>query len=125
MSYCTQHVIQMVSDKQPSAVDYLKLCTDLGKVNSDFYGHYDPFIFKEGDNCLVDINWNYGFGRDWPEFKEDMINLSEKAKVELKCAWQGEEDNDHGFLRVKDGEVLEEKKLVRNNRKWFNKVYCR
>lgn len=124
MSYCTQHAIQILSEEKKKLSDYVKLYEVLAeKVNEDFNKNYFPFIFKENDSCIIDINWNYGFGRDWGWFRDDMVNLSKEADVELKCAWQGEEDGDNGFLHVKSGKVLEEKKLTKENLKWFLSVY--
>ena len=128
MSYCTQHAIHIVSEERLKLSDYVRLYEVLAKdVNDSFNPNRFDFCFNNGESpCIVDANWNYGLGMDWPgNFKEDMIDLSKEAGVELKCCWQGEEDSDNGFLHVKEGIVIEEKKMTKENRTWFNKIYRR
>ena len=126
MSYCTQHIIHIVSEKKLKLSDYVKLNEVLAKkVNDDFDENTFDFVFNSQGPCIIDINWNFGYGMDWPDFKENMIKLSKVAKKELKCAWIAEVKSDNGFLHVKNGEIIENKKLSEGNKVWFNQMYRR
>lgn len=124
MSYCTKHIIQIVSKKKLRLSDYVRLNEILAeKVNDDFNVNKFNFNFNQNSQCITDNIWNYGFGMDWPNFKENMIKLSKVGKKEIKCAWIAEDENDNGFLHVKNGEVIEDRKLSKNDKVLFKQVY--
>lgn len=124
MSYCTQHIINIVSSKKLKLSDYVKLYEKLAeKVNSDFDESSFNFVFL--GNAICDRNWNYGYGRDWPGFEQDMVKLSKVAKVELKCVWVGEDRSDTGFMHIKNGEIIENRNLEQSERNWFDSEYMK
>ena len=131
MSYCTKHIIKIVKDTEPTLSDYAKFQELLAEVDSDF--PKDNFVFVVRNGYLLDINWNYGCGRDWCDFEEDMLAVSKlMPDVDLKCAFIGEEscaypdnikDGDAKILHYKNGEVIEDKPLEKKHLDWFMSVY--
>lgn len=123
MSYCCQHIVKIVKEKEANLVDYAEFQMNLSKVNSFFSGNNFSFVVSHG--YLLDRNWNYGFGSDWDSFENDMRKVSELMKdIDIKCAYVGEAKNDTKYLHYRNGEVLESKKLTKKDLEWFNSVYC-